>query len=70
MLMDRETLFEFQRQWGREEKQAIRNLSRLTLPEQTLYGALRDNSIQENLRLEQERIGYRWVEDAIRALSQ
>jgi hypothetical protein len=70
LLMDRETLFEFQRQWGREEKQAIRNLSRLTLPEQTLYGALRDNSIQENLRLEQERIGYRWVEDAIRALSQ
>jgi hypothetical protein len=69
LLMDRETLFEFQTQWGREEKQATRNLSRLTLSELALYDALRDNRIQENLRLEQERIGYRWVEHAIRALS-
>jgi hypothetical protein len=69
LLMDQETLFKFQPQWGREEKQATRNLSRLTLPEQALYDALRSNSIQENLRLEQERIGYRWVERAIRALS-
>jgi len=67
LLMDRQTLFEFQPQWGREEKQATRNLSRLTLPEQALYDALRNNNIQENLRLEQERIGYSWVEDAIRA---
>lgn len=69
LLMDRETLFEFQSQWGREEKQATHNLFRLTLPEQALYDALRNNSIQENLRLEQERIGYRWVEYAIRTLS-
>ena len=69
LLMDQDTLFEFQPQWGREEKQATRNLSRLTLPEQALYDALRSNSIQENLRLEQERIGYRWVERAIWTLS-
>jgi hypothetical protein len=69
LLMDRETLFEFQPQWGREEKQATRNLSRLTHSEQAIYDALRNNSIQENLRLEQERIGYHWVEHAIRALS-
>lgn len=52
LLMDRETLFEFQPQWGREEKQATHNLFRLTLPERALYDALRNNSIQENLRLE------------------
>lgn len=69
LLMDRETLFEFQSQWGREEKQATHNLFRLTLSEQALYDALRNNSIRENLRLEQERIGYRWVEYAIRTLS-
>ncbi|MGD0546904.1 MAG: Wadjet anti-phage system protein JetD domain-containing protein [Terracidiphilus sp.] len=61
-------MFEFLPQWGIEEKQATRNLSRLTPPEQALYDALRNNSIQGNLRLEQERIGYRWVERAIRAL--
>jgi hypothetical protein len=44
-------------------------LSRLTIAEQALYDALRNNSIQENLRLEQERIGYRWVERAIWTLS-
>ena len=68
LLMDRETLFEFQSQWGREEKQTTRNLPRLTLPEQALYDALRNNRIRENLRLEQERIGYRWVEYAIRTI--
>jgi hypothetical protein len=69
LLMDQDTLFEFQPLWGREEKQATRHLSRLTIAEQALYDALRNNSIQENLRLEQERIGYRWVERAIWTLS-
>ena len=30
--------------------------------------ALRDNRIHENLRLEQERIGFGWVESALAAL--
>jgi hypothetical protein len=68
LLMDRKTLFAFQSQWGKEEKQTIDDLPRLTPLERALYDALRENSIQANLRLEQERIGYRWVEDVIRAL--
>jgi hypothetical protein len=68
LLMDRETLFAFQPQWGKEEKQALHDLPRLTQREQELYDALRENRIQMNLRLEQERIGYSWVEEAIRAL--
>jgi len=68
LLMDDETLFAFQAQWGREEKQATHDLSRLTPRERELYDALRENRIQMNLRLEQERIGYSWVEEAIRTL--
>jgi hypothetical protein len=68
LLMDRETLFAFQSQWGREEKQASHDLPRLTPRECELYNALRENRIQMNLRLEQERIGYSWVEKTIRAL--
>jgi hypothetical protein len=67
-MMDRETLFAFQSQWGREEKQASHELQRLTPCELELYDALRENRIQMNLRLEQERIGYSWVEEAARAL--
>jgi len=67
-LMDRETLFAFQSQWGREEKQASHDLPRLTLRECELYDALRENRIQMNLRLEQERIGFSWVEESIRTL--
>ncbi len=68
LLMDRETLFAFQSQWGREEKQAMHDLARLTPRERELYDALRENRIQMNLRLEQERIGYSRVKEAIRAL--
>jgi hypothetical protein len=68
LLMDRETLFAFQSQWGREEKQALHDLPRLTPHERELYDALRENRIQMNLRLEQERIGYSRVKEAIHAL--
>jgi len=36
--------------------------------ERTLYGELRDNRLSPNLRLEQERIGFGWVETALAAL--
>jgi hypothetical protein len=67
-LMDRATLIEFESHWGIEEKQTVRDLERLTNEEQTLYNALRDNRIRKNLRLEQERVSFSWVESTVRAL--
>jgi hypothetical protein len=67
-LMDRATLLAFATLWGEEEKQTLRDLSRLKPEEKTLYDDLRDNRIRNNLRLEQERISYRWVVSALSAI--
>jgi hypothetical protein len=67
-LMDRDTLLAFRSQWGVEDKPISRDLPRLTPDERTLYDDLRDNRLQRNLRLEQERIGFGWVESALSAL--
>lgn len=68
-LMDRETLLAFPAQWGAEEQPALRELLRLTGPERSLFDELRNNAIANNLRLEQERIGFRYVQAAIAALA-
>jgi hypothetical protein len=68
-LMDRNTLLAFEALWGEEEKQTLRDLPRLNLEERALYDDLRDNRIRKNLRLEQERIGFGWVESALSALT-
>lgn len=68
-LMDRLTLLAFETQWGEEEKPTLRDLPRLNQEEQALYNDLRDNRLRKNLRLEQERIGFGWVESALAALS-
>ena len=65
MLMDRATLLAFEAHWGIEEKQTLRDLERLDAAERALYDDLRDNRLRPNLRLEQERVGFRWVEQAI-----
>ena len=65
-LMDRMTLLAFEPQWGKEEKQTLRDLPNLTLDEGKLYDDLRDNRIRKNLRLEQERVGFEWVMAALR----
>ncbi len=67
-LMDRATLLEFESQWGEEEKQTLRDLTRLNHEEKALFDDLRDNRIRKHLRLEQERIGFGWVESALAAL--
>ncbi|MDO9425111.1 MAG: DUF2220 domain-containing protein [Methylobacter sp.] len=69
-LMDRATLLAFESQWGEEEKQTLRDLPRLNPAEMALYNDLRDNRIGKNLRLEQERIGFGWMESALSALMQ
>ncbi len=63
--MNRDTLLEFASQWGEEEKQTLNELTRLNNEEGALYDDLRDNRIRKNLRLEQERIGFSWVEAAL-----
>jgi hypothetical protein len=67
--MDRETLLAFASQWDREEQQTLRDLPRLNAQEQALFNDLRDNRLRKNLRLEQERIGFGWVEAALAALA-
>lgn len=68
-LMDRATLLAFEAMWGREEKQTVRDLPRLTADESALYDDLRDNRITQHLRLEQERIGFGWVTAALLAVA-
>lgn len=67
-LMDRATLLAFAVQWGSESRPTSRELSRLTPDEQALYDDLRDNRLRNNLRLEQEHIGFEWVQAALAAL--
>jgi hypothetical protein len=69
-LMDRETLMAHRALWGVEPKPERRDLFRLDREERALYDDLRDNRLGRNLRLEQERIGFGWVEAAAQALLQ
>ncbi|PRC91090.1 Wadjet anti-phage system protein JetD domain-containing protein [Solimicrobium silvestre] len=68
-LMDRTTLMAFETQWGQEDKPMLRDLPRLTPDEAALFDDLRDNRIKKHLRLEQERIGFTWVEAALTILT-
>ena len=67
-LMDRAALLAFETQWGEEDKPTRRDLPRLNTEERALYDDLRDNRLRKELRLEQERIGFGWVEAAIAKL--
>ena len=68
-LMDRATLLAFETHWGEEDRQTQRELPRLNVEEGALYDDLRDNRLRRNLRLEQERIGFGWVEAALADLA-
>lgn len=57
-LMDRDTLMAHRSLWGRESNQEIRNLPRLDPEEQALYDDLRYNRLSDQLRFEQERVGF------------
>jgi hypothetical protein len=67
-LMDRATLMAFKSQWGEEDRPTCRDLPRLRPEEQAVYNDLRDNRLGKNLRLEQEKIGFSWVEAALATL--
>jgi hypothetical protein len=64
-LMDRQTLMTHQALWGTEESQELRDLTRLTRDEAALFDDLRDNRLGTQVRLEQERIGFGWLEAAL-----
>lgn len=64
-LMDRATLMAHEDLWGEEPGQVVHDLPRLTADEKALYDDLRDNRIRRGLRLEQERVGFRRVQNAL-----
>jgi hypothetical protein len=67
-MMDRETLMVHKPLWGIENYQAFHDLPLLTAVEQDLFHDLRDNRILKNLRLEQEFIGFGWIENTLARL--
>jgi hypothetical protein len=67
-LMDRATLMAHQDLWGEEPDQVVHDLPRLTTDEKALYDDLRDNRIRQHVRLEQERVGFGWVQSALSGL--
>jgi hypothetical protein len=64
-LMDRPTLLAHRLQWGQEPDPVRHELPRLTGEEAALYDDLRFDRLQPALRLEQEFVGYGWVEAAL-----
>lgn len=73
LLMDRTTLMAHTDQWGQEPTPVLRDLPRLNAKEHALFDDLRHRrlgafSAHEHVRLEQERIGYGWVQQAVAAL--
>jgi hypothetical protein len=68
-LMDRVTLLAHPAQWTVEPQPTQRDLPRLNEAERRLYDDLRWRRLRdEPVRLEQERIGFGWVESAVAAL--
>lgn len=66
ILMDRETLLAHRDFWVEERSPSRAELVRLTPEENSLYEDLLRNRMGSNLRLEQERIGFRWVENVLK----
>lgn len=65
LLMDEATLMAHADHWGDEPQPVLRDLPRLTPQEGNVYNQLRDNRLRPRLRLEQERIGFGWVQGAL-----
>lgn len=67
-MMDRATLEAHASAWGVEDKPLLADLLRLTPDECALYDDLRDNCIRLSLRLEQEYVGYSWLNHRLQSL--
>jgi hypothetical protein len=68
LLMDQATLMQHESIWGVEPDQFKGDLTRLSAPENVVYNLLRDYRLRPNVRLEQEHIGFGWVQAAVRAV--
>lgn len=64
-LMDRETLLAHRDAWGREPQPTRRELDRLDPDERSLYDELKGDVLGEQVRLEQERIRFSWLQRAL-----
>lgn len=69
VLMDRSTLLAHEDRWGAENTPTRSRLSRLTSPECDLYDDLVEDTFGTRIRLEQERIAWDHVVDALARLS-
>lgn len=65
MLMDRTTLLDHEAHWDHEKSQSREDLTRLTLSEHHLYRDLLDGSFGSGVRLEQERVRFSAVQEAV-----
>jgi hypothetical protein len=67
MLMDADTLHAHRLLWGSEEKDKrfTGQLTRLSSAELGLFQELRDDVHGERIRMEQERLGFGWVSEAV-----
>ena len=68
LLMDVRTFLRFKSLWVNERNPTLRDLPRLSMSERELYDDLRNDKYGPSLRLEQERIGFEWVRDALAKL--
>jgi len=67
LLMDEETLLAHRLLWVQEDRPFTGNLTRLSAAEKQLFEDLKGNKHGNKVRLEQERIAYRWVNAALSA---
>lgn len=65
ILMDKATLMVHEPHWSKEPNPLQHPLSRLTADESALYDELRSGALQSKLRLEQERVGFSWLQRAL-----
>ncbi|UIT41223.1 Wadjet anti-phage system protein JetD domain-containing protein [Xylella fastidiosa] len=68
VLMDQDTLLAHRLYWDEESEPTRQALEHLTVEEAAVYDDLRYDRHQPRLRLEQERIGFRWVCDRLACL--
>jgi len=66
--MDRSTLLAHKNLWVDEQMPSNRALSRLNADEKSLYDDLLHDRLGRSVRLEQERVGFSWVETRLRLL--
>ena len=67
-LMDQQTFLEHRTLWGVEPSPETGILTRLTTEESALYDQLRRNELGGQLRLEQKKIWFKWLVEALGAL--